>query len=307
MWVLGVGYAEGLPLRNRTVMIKKILADFLGRDRNSKADLFLSGMFLVYMVAYFLVPYKPWTSPVSLHTPLLVLGLALVGLRMLAQKPSFKIMFSDELPFLLLMLVFFLISSLFVHFDKFSISGFQAYIFSFLCFVFIRFTVRHLNLDLLHAWMNFYLISSAVLILLQVNFAGLFYVSGFLGQSGLGRGLQGWGFSNSSTLAGGVMAWFLTVELARYSLSTVGKVFRFRDIAELCAIGLGAVGLFYTLSRAAWVGCILAAGCVLIALYVSKSPKKNFVKALISGMVFRPCRLRSFLAAEYACVGETSW
>ncbi|OGS13409.1 MAG: hypothetical protein A2234_04085 [Elusimicrobia bacterium RIFOXYA2_FULL_58_8] len=215
-----------------------------------------------------------------------MLGLVLTGLRALVKKTLLNSVFSDEFPLFLLMLVFFLISSMFIHSFMFSIAGFQAYLVSFLCFVFVRCAARGLDLSRLYAWINIYLIASGVLILLQVNFAGVFYISGFLGNYGFGLTSQGWGFANSCTLAGGIMGWLLAVQLAHYSFTAAGKVSRLRDGVQLCAIGMGTIGLFYTLSRAAWVGLMLAAVCVYLALYTACRARTNFVKAVLSGVIF---------------------
>lgn len=266
-------------------MIKQKLAAWAG-EGNERMSSVLSGVLLAYLAVYFLVPYKPWALPVSLHTPLLILGAALAGLRLLARNFSFKALFSDDAALFPLTLLFFLVSTLLVHSASFSIGGFQAYLFSFLCYIFVRSAVRHLDLELFHAWVNIFLIVSAVLILLQINFAGLSYVSGLLGHYGFGRTAHGWGFANSATLAGGVMAWLTTLQLARYSFSEAGKPRRFQDSAELCAIGLGAVGLFYTLSRAAWGGYLVGAACVFITLRLAKLPKKRFARAAVSSAAF---------------------
>jgi len=266
--------------------MKKLLTTFFCSDKSQAPELLLSALFFVYLGIYFLIPYKPWTSPISFHTPFLLLGLAALGLRALLQKFPLAAIFSEEIPFFLLMAAFFLISALFIHSDKFSIGSFQAYTVSFLCFIFVRFTARHINLELLYAWINIYLIASAILILLQVNFAGIFYVSGHFGHYGFGLTSQGWGFSNWSTLGGGIMAWFLTVATARYSFPSEIKKTGFSEAAYLCAIGLGTVGLFYTVCRSAWVGYIMASGCVLIVLHLAKCSKRNFSRAVLASMLF---------------------
>lgn len=264
-------------------MIKQTFNSWFGGGR---ADGFLSAALLIYLAVYFLVPYKPWTFPVSLHTPLLLLGLGLSGARLLVQKSPVEELFSGPLPYFLAMLVFFLASSLLVHADRFSMSGFQSYLLSFFSFLFVLWAARCLDLGLFYSGLNAYLIAAGVLILLQVTYAGPFYVSGFLGHYGFGYTTQGWGFVNSATLSGGVMTWCFSVALARYSFSGVGGQSRARDIFALSAVGFGAVGLFYTISLAAWAGSVLAAACVLAALFLTKSPKKNFLKALLSVAVF---------------------
>lgn len=263
-------------------MIKQTFDSWFGGER---LEAVLSSALLIYLAVYFLVPYKPWTLPVSLHTPLLLLGLGLAGARLLA-RPQLKELFSGAVPFFLAMLVFFLASSLLVHADRFSMSGFQAYLLSFFSFLFVLSAARYLDLGLFYAGLYAYLGAAGLLILLQVTYAGPFYVSGFLGHYGFGYTTQGWGFVNSATLSGGVMSWCFSVALARYSFSGAGERSRSKDIAALCAVGFGAVGLFYTISLAAWAGSVLAAACVLAALFLSKSSKKNFMKAMLSVAAF---------------------
>ncbi|MEK7722189.1 MAG: O-antigen ligase family protein, partial [Elusimicrobiota bacterium] len=140
--------------------------------------------------------------------------------------------------------------------------------------------------------MKMYLIVSCILILLQVTFAGPFFVAGFLGQMNFGKWTQGWGFGNTHIWAGGTIAWMLSIILTRYTLSHKEKLSISTECFYLCSMGLGAVGLFYTLNRGAWVGMFLA--MLVLAWVFSRSdyPLRSLFKGLAVMFIFvSVCRL----------------
>ncbi|OGR43055.1 MAG: hypothetical protein A2X28_01925 [Elusimicrobia bacterium GWA2_56_46] len=263
---------------------------------NKKLENISAGVLLVYLAAYFFVPYKPWQSPISLHTPFLGLGLILYFLRIFPDILRGGFYFPRDLVFFTLAAVFFMISSGIVHCKEFSRQGVQAYTISFLCFIFVRGAVRNLNLNALFFGMKVYLIVSGILILLQIKFAGPFFVAGFGGQMNSGKGVPGWGFGNTLIWAGGAMAWMLSIILTRYALSCNEKSGIRARLFDLSALGLGAIGLFYTLNRGAWVGMALAMLLLSGILIRAGLFQKSFLKGLavllffvsVSAVVLRP-------------------
>lgn len=241
---------------------------------------------LGYLAAYFLVPYKPWLSPISFHTPLLGAGLLLYAARILPELRRGAFSFPRDLVFFLLAAGVFMVSAGIVHFREFSRAGVQAFTVSLLCFFFVRSTIRAVKLETLFLGMKIYLIVSCILILLQVSFAGPFYVAGYFGQMNFGKWTQGWGFGNTHIWAGGAIAWMLSIILARYAAPQKEKMSVSAETFYLLSMGLGAVGLFYTLNRGAWVGMFLAL-LVLAAVFIwSRCSLRNFFKGLAVMFIF---------------------
>jgi len=234
----------------------------------------LSFTLYLYIALYLLVPYKPWDFPVSFHTPVLGFGLLLMAIQVAVFPSLWRKYLKPDILLFSLMFLFFLVSSFLMHSREFSRSVFQIYFISFLSFLFVRTTIAGLNLDSVFVWINYYLIAAGALILLQVNFAGIFFISRFLGSPALGTGVAGWGFANGSTLAGGMLAWLFTISLARYVVSNGAKMTSFAWFMQLFSIAFGTAGVFYTFSRGAWLGVFCV---VLVMAYAHISggfPKK---------------------------------
>ena len=236
--------------------IKKIADYAASSPSDSRLEKISAGILLVYLTVYFLVPYKPWGSPISLHTPILGVGLIVYFLRVRQDIRRGNFTFPPDLVLFALAAGFFYISSCIIHFGEFSRAGVQAYTVSFLCLLFTRIASKKLNFAVLMFWMKLYLIASSTLILLQVNFSG-FDVAGCLGQLNSVKGASGSGFASSHIFAGGAIAWMLSIVLARYAAAYKERLSVSAELFYLCAIGCGATGLFYTLNRGAWLAMAL--------------------------------------------------
>lgn len=259
---------------NTTDPIKNTPSRLSGLDPAAAAGFTL----LCYIFVYLLVPYKPWDWPVSFHTPLLGFGLAALTPRFFAGAREGNKAISRELLLFLPVAASFLFSAAVVHLNEFSRAYTQAYAVSFLCFLFVSLAMAELRQDLFYLAAKLYLSVSGLLMLLQVNFAGGFYAAGFFGQTNFGKFCQAWGFANTHILAGGILAWLLSITLARYAFERPGNLRA--GLFSLLPMGLGAGGLLCTLSRGAWLG--LAAGIIVIflKLVLSKKPKLNFFRGL---------------------------
>lgn len=233
----------------------------------------------LYLAAYFLVPYKPWLSPVSFHTPFLAAGLLLYASSLFPLRNGMFDDFTADIALFALFSGLFLISSCAVHFSDFNRAGVQAYLVSFSCLFFVRLAIRRFDSSVIFLLMRIYLVASGALILLQVNFSGLFYVAGFFGQTNFGLGTQGWGFGNTHIWAGGAVSWMLSVLLARYSFAAESKGMR-EELGSLLAFGAGAVGLYYTLNRGAWLALLAVIVILASALSWEKRPLRYFARAL---------------------------
>jgi len=241
---------------------------------------------LLYLVFYFLVPYKPWGFPFSFHMPVLFLGLLVCGRDALGALRSGKAGVPGDVPVLAAAVIVFSLSAAFVHFREFSRISVQAYIMSFACYFFVRAVVTQSFVGRLYRVMNGYLILSGILILLQVNEFWPAYVSGFFGQTNFGRGTQGWGFANTHILAGGSIAWMFSSVFARYSLRGE-TVWSLREEAFwLSALSLGGAGLFYTLNRGAWLGAACALLLLAASILFRGLPKKHFLRGGIAVAAF---------------------
>jgi len=219
---------------------------------------------LLYFVLYFLVPYKPWDLPVSFHTLALGAGFVLLLPNLRKAVATTGGWFAPDLVVFYGLVALFLFSSVVVHYADFSRPGVQAYMVSFISFLFVRLVAPVLPQRRFYFGLGLLLAASGLLMLLQVNFAGGFYVAGFLGETNFGKSCQAWGFANTHILAGGMLAWMITVLLGRYSVPNGVPEAGWKDSLVLCSLGLGAGGVFYTLSRGAWLG--LAAGISVVAI-----------------------------------------
>jgi O-antigen ligase len=134
--------------------------------------------------------------------------------------------------------------------------------------------------DLFCTGVKLYLLISGVLMFMQVNFGGGFYLAGFLGKLDFGPSSQAWGFADGHILAGGILAWMLSLIVARYTFGPKrnGSVLR-QELVALAAVGLGVGGLLYTLSRGAWLGFATGMFAVSARLLFSSEPRRNFIKA----------------------------
>lgn len=221
----------------------------------------------------------------SFHTPILCFGLAALLARFFGgSRPGGKT-FSPELVLFVLAVGAFLVSSAIVHWDEFSRAYTLAYAVSFLCFLFVRLAIADLRQDLFYLAARIYLSVSGLLMLLQVNFAGGFYVPGFFGQTNFGKSCQAWGFANTHILAGGILAWLLSIMLARYAFRRERPESLRAGLFDLVPMGLGAGGLLCTLSRGAWLGLAVGISVIFLKVLLAKIPKRNFFTglAVISG------------------------
>lgn len=239
-----------------------------------------AGVLLAYLAAYFIVPYKPWLSPISFPTPLLGIWVILYGLNLIQHGSRGGFCIPRDLILFSLTVGFFGISAGLVHFAEFLRPNMQAYALSFLCFFFVRTAIRNVNIKMLFIGMKAYLMVSGVLILLQICFAGVFYVAGLLGQTNFGKLTQGWGFGNTHIWAGGAIAWMLSIVLTKYAISYKDKFSLSADFIDLCSVSLGAAGLFFTLNRGAWLGVALA--MLLMAVIIIRAGLS--VKRLLIGL-----------------------
>jgi len=246
----------------------------------------ISSVFFVYLALYFLVPYKPWLSPISFHTPFLAFGLLLYALQVWQEVRSGVFRLPLDISIFALVVGLFWFSAGVIHFGDFSRAGVQAYTVSFCCLFFIRVAVNSVSLDRLVYWMKIYLIVSGILILLQVNFVSPFYVAGFLGQLNFGIGTQGWGFGNTHIWAGGAAAWMLGIVLSRYAIEPKEQLRLPVELLYVFSLGIGAAGLFYTMNRGAWLGLGLAIIFLGGILVRSKVPLWRVLKGLAVMFIF---------------------
>lgn len=236
-------------------------------------------LLLVYIAVYLLIPYKPWNSVVSFHTPVMLFGI--ISLIPAVHKKLFlrKTELSLGSKLFVAVILTFTLSTLVMHSKEFSRPEFQGWGFSFLCFLFVRLAVRHLGENNLYRLLYIYLAFSGIFVLFQFNFGSKYFIWNYFGKNEWDG--PGYGFANSATLQGGTIAWILSVLIARYSTQP-GKSFFFFRILGLSSITLGTIALFYALNRAAWVGLAMALLGLWLILANSKFPKKNFVRSLAS-------------------------
>ena len=235
---------------------------------------------LCYIFTYLLVPYKPWDWHISFHTPILGVGLAALLLRLTDGSRSGAGKIPAELVLFGLAVAAFVFSAAVVHLNYFSRAYMLAYAVSFLCFLFLRLAMSELRQNLFYLAAKLYLSVSGLLMLLQVNFAGVFYVPGFFGQTNFGKFCQAWGFANTHILAGGILAWLLSITLAGYAFSPERPQKLRSRFFDLVPMGLGAGGLLCTLSRGAWLGLAAGAAFIFLKLAITKKPKGNFFRGL---------------------------
>ncbi len=262
-------------------MIKFKLENLLNTFSEKKINALSGTILFFYLFSYFFMPYKPWSFFISFHSVLLLVGTALVFLQIVRRFYFKKSVFTPDIIVLIIASLFFAISSMVFHLDLFSRAGVQPYILSFICFIFIKFAIKNLDFNQFYHWGNIYLILSGILILLQVNFGNMFYISGFFGKHGIIRISQGWGFADTPTLAGGIMAWFLSVSIAHYSFSFKKPMGVYKEMFNLSAITFGALGLFYTLNRGAWIATFIGIFVLGIVFFLFKYPKKYFIRSLL--------------------------
>ena len=184
------------------------------------------------------------------------------------------------------MVLFFLLSSVIVHHKNFSWRpGFFAYLFSFLCFIFVRATIQYATPNSLYKSMTFYLIVSGILILLQVRSStNMFYVSRFFEYQTSFPMYQGLGFADFHVVASGIILWMLSAFVTRFSLGdsdTNGALLSKRRFLDLTAISLGSIGILYAVSRAGWVAMIFAWVFIFAALFFYGRPRHYFFQALL--------------------------
>lgn len=239
----------------------------------------------IYLCVYFLVPYKPWNYFISFHTVILGFGLIACLVQVLSDFKAHRLKLESPDIFFALSVIFFLVSAWIVHSGNSSFAVSQAYTVSFLSLFFVGYSFRILRVERLYFWIKAYLIASGLLIILQVNFSGGYYVAGFFGQIVPEPGGAGWGFANSHIFAGGAIAWALCVVLARYSINSMIETDSASELYSFVAIGMGAAGVFYTFNRGAWLALALTLGLIFaVILWVKASPRRFIIGA--ASMVF---------------------
>lgn len=260
--------------------LKKNIVDGGGWRSPETVQSLPGAVLLIYLAVYFLIPYKPWDAPLSFHAPLLAVGLVVSLFRFLHDIRDSSITVSKNLVFLVLAVTFFLISSAINYSKDSSFAVIQAYSLSFLCLVFVGGAFDKIDLSRLYLFMKIYLVVSGILIILQTNFAGPFYVASFFGIPNPGSGASGWGFAASHIFAGGAIAWMFCVILSRYVLSYKERLGRAEELLYLFSIGLGAVGVFYSFSRGAWLAVFLAVALFWAGSAWRRLPQWRMLKAL---------------------------
>ena len=148
---------------------------------NSTFESVLGMLLFLYLALYFIFPYKPFHLPISPSSLILIFGIVILGLYKVLEFKRGQLRISADIIIFCGMVLFFLLSSVIVHHKNFSWRpGFFAYLFSFLCFIFVRATIQYATPNSLYKSMTFYLIVSGILILLQVRSStNMFYVSRF--------------------------------------------------------------------------------------------------------------------------------
>ena len=224
--------------------------------KHNRIAICLGALLFLYLALYFIFPYKPFHLLISPGSIVLICG----------------IVFS------------FIASAMLVHHRTFSWRpGFFAYIFSFLCYMFVRYAVKYTSLIWLYKGMLVYLIISGILILLQANAASnLFYPAIFLSSTSITPIHQGWGFADISTVAGGITLWMLSIAVALYSFcddSSTGIKSPTSRFLSMTAIAIGSAGLFYTSCRAAWAGMAIAFISIPAVLLFLRKTLRHFFQA----------------------------
>lgn len=255
---------------------------------------------LLYVGAYFLTPYKPWGLPISLHTLVLALGLCVCAARLWRADRRAGAHPPADVYLLAVAALFFFISAGIVHHKEFSVPVTIAYLMSFLSLLFVRTAITKSALSGLFYFLQAYLILSGIFIVAQTHSPGFYSLPILLGQEKMIEGFSGGGFSSSSILAGGSISWMLGILLTRYSVASGRTSGLWQEILYFSAVCLGALGLFYTLNRGAWLG--LAAGIAVLgaALSVSRLSLGRLIKSLVvvlcfvllAGFILRPKMVR---------------
>ncbi len=137
----------------------------------------------------------------------------------------------------------------------------RAMLLNVICLFFILFAARdELNLldNKLEIFLIFYLISSGLLVYLQIFSSDLFYISNFF--SGTVKVKYGLGYASSPNLSGAIICWVTSIICAKYIVS------KNNYLKYLVAIPFGIFALHFTLSDAALFSFFLV---LLVLIFVA--------------------------------------
>ncbi len=248
-------------------------------------EMIKSHLIIIYLATYLFLPYAPSKFfKIAPHTIILFVFLILSLISI--NKPSL-INIRDNMPLknqLALFLILFLISALIVNNQFLSVEILRAYLFNFACFIFIVFcgincyelTDRHLIY--LCMWFS---ILSGILILFQVFTSYNLYISYYL--TGSEKFTFGLGFGNSPSIEGVLLVWsILIVSLGFYSK----RIEKNKILIVYSAIILGALGIFYTLSRAAILSLLISYLVFFLKIRMENKKVFDFKIKLVLSLIF---------------------
>ncbi|MEE9118862.1 MAG: O-antigen ligase family protein [Calditrichia bacterium] len=243
-------------------------------------------IFFVYLTVYLTVQYMTKFSPYTLYTLVMIPGL-LVAM-MIAIKNRHQNKYSvplDVLIFFLAVLLF-TISALMINGTESSMIDIRRYFVSFSAYFFVRYTVGSLNKKIILSIFSIYLIASGILSLLQIYGGERFYLSFYLADK-VNCGAGYCGFANFSNISGVLILWPLSVIIAMISTAELksGSI----RMVHWFAIVLGTIGLYFTFSRAGWLGLFVALMITLATVIVLKKPFYTILRAAAVVIVIFVC------------------
>ena len=251
-----------------------------------RSGIILKWLLTAYLALYFVFPYKLLNLPISLHSVVLLAGTMFLCFVKWAECKNNGRLFSAEDVFLGVVILFFICSAFVVHYAGFSLAGFQPYMFSFLCFYFVKETMETLRLSSISSAALLYLAVSGLLILLQVYAGDVFYIAKYFETSGINPAHQGWGFANFHVVAGGIHMWLLSIVIAFFSLEDDPA--RSRYVPQnlvIAGTALGSIGLYFAASRAAWLGMLFVYFLLFTFLLIYHKPMKRFLTIFLFALL----------------------
>lgn len=240
---------------------------------------------IIYLTTYLFLPYAPSRFlKIAPHTIMLFifLILSLIGIN----KRSL-INIRDNMPLknqLVLFFSLFLLSALVVNNQFLSFEILRAYFFNFTCFIFIVFCgincYELIDRRLIYLCMWFSILSG-ILILLQVFTSYNLYISYYL--TGSEKFLFGLGFGNSPSIEGVLLVWsVLILSLGFYSK----RIEKNKKLIVYSAIILGALGIFYTLSRAAILSLLISYLVFFLKILIESKKISDLKIKLVLSLIF---------------------
>lgn len=222
------------------------------------------------------MPYKLWTSPVSISSVILMLSVFILRNELFVSWK--KIRRIEKI--LLLSLALTLWTSFALNFRMESLPGMIAYAFSILAFMFLRLSFDESKFEILRKFFVVYLIVSGILITAEIVFGPTLYLSNYLiADNAKTVGFRyGSGFAPYASLAGGLIAWPLIALVSEYVLRAMNPSnHSHKSFPYLVATAAGTIALFFSLARATWVGLYVA---LIILAFISLRRSRRLLRLL---------------------------